>query len=115
MSNTKKKEQKKYFGPSTEFIQSVLIKESERGKERKRGMGKKEKREKFPHTVFVVSCLLSRTSSKRSLALRVLYSWYSSAKGMRSSFCGVLLKHTNKHTYTHMKLTTTNKTERSQP
>lgn len=38
-------------------------------------------------------CLLSRASSRRSLALRLLYSQYSSAMGPRSSFWQALSKY----------------------
>lgn len=50
----------------------------------------KAERISLTQIVYVVSCLLSNTSSKRILALRLLYSWYSSAMGIRSSFCAVL-------------------------
>lgn len=50
----------------------------------------KAERISLTQIVYVVSCLLSNTSSKRNLALRLLYSWYSSAMGIRSSFWAVL-------------------------
>lgn len=50
----------------------------------------KAERISLTQIVYVVSRLLSNTSSKRNLALRLLYSWYSSAMGIRSSFCAVL-------------------------
>lgn len=42
------------------------------------------------HMVLVTSCLLRRTSSRRSFAFSCLYSWYSSFIGVRSSFWQIL-------------------------
>lgn len=44
--------------------------------------------------LLVISYLLRRTSSRRSLAFSCLYSWYSSFIGVRSSFWQILLGNT---------------------